>query len=122
MDKIILRNMKFYAYHGVLPEENKLGQNFYIDLDIYRSLEQAGKNDDLDQSINYGEVYKIVEEITTENTFKLIEKLASEIAKTLLLSFDIDKIWIRVKKPEAPINGNFDFVGVEIVRKRSDYE
>ncbi len=122
MDKIILRNMKFYAYHGALAEENKLGQNFYIDLDIYTSLDNAGKSDNLDKSINYAVVYEMVKKTTTENTFKLIEKLASEVAKNLLFSFDIDKIWVRIRKPEAPINGNFDFVGVEMVRKRSDYE
>ncbi len=122
MDKIVLRNIKFYAYHGVLPEENKLGQNFYIDLNIYKNLHEAGESDELDKSVNYAEVYQIVERVTTGNVYKLIEKLASEIAKTLLFSFDIDKIWVRIKKPEAPIDGHYDFVGVEISRKRSDYE
>jgi dihydroneopterin aldolase len=122
MDKIILRNMKFYAYHGVLPEENSLGQNFYIDLDLYRSLVDAGKTDKLDESVNYAEVYQLVEKVVSENTFKLIEKLASEVAKEILFSFEVESVWIRVKKPGAPISGNFDHVGVEIVRRKSDYE
>ncbi len=54
MDKIILSRMVFYGYHGVFPEENKLGQQFFVDVELSLSLVQAGISDNLDHTVNYG--------------------------------------------------------------------
>ena len=53
MDKIIIKNIKAYGYHGALTEENILGQNFYADVILHRSLQKAGLTDDLKNSISY---------------------------------------------------------------------
>ena len=59
-DKILLNNMKFYAYHGVLPEEQEKGQNFYIDVEIDYSTKKAGLSDNLEDTIDYSLVYEII--------------------------------------------------------------
>jgi len=122
VDKIIVKNIKAYGYHGALTEENILGQNFYADITLYKSLKKAGETDELDESISYVDVYYDVEDIIKNKKFKLIEALAEKIAQTLLEKYSIKKVKVKIRKPGAPINGNFDYVGVEITREAKDYE
>jgi len=120
MDKIIMNNLKFYGYHGVLENEREDGQYFHIDVEMYLSLEKAGKTDDLKYTVDYSAVYDIIRYITENNKFRLIEKLAQSISGEILSRYrEIDEITVRVRKPEAPINGEFDWVGVEITRGRN---
>jgi len=111
--------MKFYAYHGVLPEERIQGQYFIIDVELYADLLSAGNSDNLEDTINYAEVYKDIKNITQQNKFMLIEKLAETIAQSILKKYiSIEKVKILVKKPQAPIEGEFDWMGVEIERTK----
>lgn len=118
MDKIFLQKMHFYAYHGVLPEENRLGQRFQVDLELYLDLAPAGATDDLEKTINYAEVYEAVRQEVEENRYKLLEKMADQIARRLLIQFAIEEVLVRVTKPDPPIPGHYQAVGVEIKRKQ----
>jgi dihydroneopterin aldolase len=121
MDKIIMKNLKFYGYHGVLPEEQKDGQNFIIDLEMYLGLHKAGTSDDIKDTVDYSRVYGIIKEITESNKFRLIEKLADSISGEIMSIYkEIEKISVTVKKPEAPIDGDFEWVGVQILRSRNE--
>lgn len=121
MDKILLQGMAFFGYHGVLPEENRLGQKFFVDIELYLDLKNAGRGDDLNSSINYGEVYEQVKDIVENRRFKLIEALAEEISSHLFNNYSILKeVMVRVRKPEAPVPGIYDYFGVEIQRKRDE--
>lgn len=118
-DKIILKDMNFYAYHGVFPEERTEGQNFIVDLEIYLDLSTPGRTDNLEDTINYAEVYNDIKIINEENKFMLIEKLAQNITETILEKYKkVQKVKTLVKKPQAPIDGKFSWVGVEIERTR----
>ena len=119
MDKIIMKNMEFYGYHGVLIEEQIKGQNFYIDLEMYLDLKKAGNNDNLEDTVDYSKIYDIIKYITENYKFRLIEKLADSISREILSKYEmIKEVVVCVKKPDAPISGTFDFVGVEIKRKK----
>jgi dihydroneopterin aldolase len=121
MDKIIMKNLKFYGYHGVLPEEQEDGQNFIIDLEMYLGLHKAGTSDDIKDTVDYSRVYGIIKEITESNKFRLIEKLADSISGEIMSIYkEIEKVSVTVKKPEAPIDGDFDWVGVQILRSRNE--
>mgnify|MGYP000897816798 CR=1 FL=1 len=121
MDRIIMRNMSFFGYHGVLPEEREKGQNFIIDIEMLTDLEEASKSDELSDSVDYSKAYGIVKNIVENNKFRLIEKLAGSISREMLSKFPaIQEITVLVKKPEAPIDGEFDWMGVEL--KRGRYE
>lgn len=122
MDRIIVKNIKAYGYHGALSEENVLGQNFYADVTLYKPLQEAGLTDELDKSISYVDVYYDVEDIIKNKTFKLIETLSETIAHTLLKKYEITNVDVEIRKPGAPINGNFDYVGVAISREICDYD
>jgi dihydroneopterin aldolase len=121
MDKITLKNMKFYGYHGVLPEEQEKGQNFFIDLIMHCDVAEAGLSDNLEMTIDYSKVFDKIKEIVEKRKFKLIEKLASVIAQEMLAEFDkINSVVEKVRKPEAPIDGKLDWAEVEIVRQRDE--
>lgn len=123
MDKIIMENMVFYGYHGVLQEEKVLGQKFYIDAQLYLDLKQAGQTDDLNHTVSYASVYKTIESIMTKEKFDLLEALANKICSQILLEFEkVETVRLMIKKPGAPVAGNFDYFAVQIKRSRKDYE
>ena len=118
-DKIILQGMIFHAFHGVNPEEKSSGQKFCLDVEINTTLGEAGYMDDLDKTIHYGHVYKLIREIVTGTRRDLIEAVAEEIAHAILNRFEgAEAVKVRVKKPEVPIQGILEYAAVEIVRRR----
>jgi len=121
MDKITLKNMKFYAYHGVLPEEQIEGQNFFIDVELYADLKQAGETDDLEYTVDYSVVYGIIKYIVENNKFRLIEKLADTISREIMSRYKVlYEIVVRIRKPEAPIDGELDWAEVELKRLKDE--
>ncbi|HEY3364196.1 MAG TPA: 2-amino-4-hydroxy-6-hydroxymethyldihydropteridine diphosphokinase [Symbiobacteriaceae bacterium] len=120
-DRIVLSGMRFFGYHGVLPEENRLGQTFFVDVELYAGLQAAGAADDLRETINYAEVYALTKEILEGPSLKLIEAVAERVAQAVLKAHPVSAIVVRVHKPGAPIPGHFDDVTVEIRRRRLAY-
>ncbi|MBA9029296.1 MULTISPECIES: dihydroneopterin aldolase [Bacillaceae] len=119
MDKIYLNSMQFYGYHGVFPEETRLGQRFYVDLIVETDLATAGKSDNLEDSINYGELYEVCKDVTEGKPFKLVEAVAEKIASELLSRFSkVQTCTVKVYKPDPPIPGHYQSVAVEIKRGR----
>ncbi|MFD1068178.1 dihydroneopterin aldolase [Oceanobacillus locisalsi] len=120
MDKIILKQMQFYGYHGLLPEENTLGQRFNVDATLYLSLKKAGKSDAMEDSIHYGEAYENIKHVVENRCFQLIEAVAETIAEELFASFSsLEACSIVVTKPDPPIPGHYESVSVEINRERA---
>ncbi len=115
-DKIIMQGMEFYGYHGVLPAEQEIGQLFLVDLELATYLEHPGRLDDVSETIDYSEVYGLVEKIMTEERCNLIEALAERISQAVLSRYSVEEVMVRVKKPHAPLGGSFEYVGVEIRR------
>lgn len=121
MDKIILKNMKFFAYHGVLEEERLNGQYFFVDTVMSVDLKQAGKTDELGDTVDYSAVYNIIKDITENNKFRLIECLADNISREIMSRYkNIKEILVHVRKPDAPIGGELDWAEVEITRTDND--
>lgn len=118
-DRIILAGLAFYGYHGVMPEESKLGQRFRVDLEVGLDLQEAGRTDAVESTISYAHIHELVEEAFSEKRFKLIEALAQHIANRLFGTFEkIDWVRVRVRKPEAPLPIVAGEAAVEILRKR----
>ncbi|OIJ14439.1 dihydroneopterin aldolase [Anaerobacillus arseniciselenatis] len=117
MDKIFLNQMEFYGYHGVFPEETKLGQRFIVDVVLEVDLKEAGKTDDLTKTINYAEVYDIVKSFVEGPPFKLIEALSEKIVENILNQFpQVHNCTLKLVKPNPPIAGHYHSVAVEIKR------
>ena len=121
MDKIILKNMIFYGFHGAMGEEKVLGQRFFIDAILFLDLKKAGQTDDLQYTSHYGMVYENIKTIVEDERYNLIEALAHHICVNIFNEFtEIEKIQITVRKPSAPVQGIFDYMAVEIIRTRED--
>lgn len=121
MDKIILRGMVFYGFHGMNPAEQELGQRFIVDLTATLDLGQAGVSDMLEDTVSYTRLYQTVKEVMEGPSRKLLENAAETIAGRLLDEQDISAVHIRIKKPEVPMKGSvLDYAAVEIVRERTN--
>lgn len=118
MDRIIFEKIQFYAYHGVLEEENRLGQKFEVDLEMYLNLQKAGESDSIADTINYTLVYNVVNEILMGTKRQLLEAIAENIAQEILAHFPLTEIVVRVRKLNPPIHGYLKSVAVEIRRGR----
>ncbi|GIO69590.1 dihydroneopterin aldolase [Paenibacillus sp. JTLBN-2024] len=120
MDKMKLHRMEYYGYHGVFEEERKLGQRFYIDLELELDLREAGRNDDLSKTVNYAEVHELVKKVVETESFRLIEALGERVASLLLDTYtSIDALTVKVTKPHPPFDIHFQGVTVELHRTRS---
>ena len=119
MDKIIVKDLRIFAYHGVNVEEKLHGQNYDIDITAEADLSAACRSDDLDDTVSYSKIIKRASYAFTAEKYDLIEKAAQEIADTLLLDFDkIKAVEVTIRKPEAPIRADFGYVAVSIRRER----
>ena len=117
MDVIHIKRLEIFANHGVIPEENTLGQKFIISADLYKDLRRAGKTDDVNETVHYGQAAVLIKQISEKSVFKLIEKLAEEIADALLKKFPVEKVKVTIEKPWAPVRLPLETVAVEIERQ-----
>ena len=118
-DKIVIEGLEVFANHGVFPEERELGQKFVVSTVLYTSLAAAGSSDNLEASIDYGDVCRTLDTFLREHTYKLIEAAAEALAAELLDRYPA--LWgvkVGIKKPWAPIGLPLSSAGVEIVRLR----
>lgn len=117
-DRIVLSGMEFHAHHGALEEEERLGARFTVDLELSLAVDEG---DRLDDTVDYSRVYARVQELVTGSRHRLIETLASSIARTVLAEEPLlTSVVARVHKPHAPLPGVVRDVFVEVRRERGD--
>lgn len=117
MDRIKIQNLEVFGHHGVFSEETKLGQKFLVNATMYTNTRAAGYSDDLEKSINYGEVCHFITGYMQNHTFKLIEAVAEHMAQAMLLEYPLlQKLDLEIRKPWAPIGLPLENVSVEISR------
>ena len=113
--KIYLRNVRFHAFHGVLPQEGIVGNDYLVNLVLDYDFSSAMKTDDLQGTLNYAEVYqKVREEMAVPS--KLLEHVAGRIAHRLFSDFpEIQKLQLSITKVNPPMGAYSDGAGVEVV-------
>ena len=117
MDEIRIENLIVFGNHGVFEEENALGQKFAVSAVLHVDARRAGMDDELSESVHYGEVCKEINAYMKEHTFKLIEAAAEHLAAHLLMKFEkVRTIELEVLKPWAPIGLPLDTVSIKITR------
>lgn len=117
LDEIRIRGLDVFARHGVFPEENRLGQHFTVNAVLRLSTRDAGRSDELTESVHYGEVCQCITDTLTGHTWKLLESAAEHTARQVLLTFPlIQELELELCKPSAPIPLPFDNVSVCIRR------
>lgn len=118
MDRILAKGLRFIGCHGVLPEEKSEPQEFIVDLDLYLDLRPAGREDNLALTVDYSQVHEMVKKLVEGPSFNLLEALADNIANNILEDFSVEAVGVTVYKPQAPVEGKFDYFAVSIQRGR----
>lgn len=119
--RIHMVGMVFYGHHGDIAEERTLGQRFIVDVVLTVNMAEAAVTDQLASTLDYVAVYAICQQIVEKEPVKLLETLASRLAKKILAEHPrVLKIEILVKKPSVPLRGALDYVAVEISQERED--
>jgi dihydroneopterin aldolase len=118
-DRITLTGVRVRAHHGVFEFERTEGQEFVIDVSVAVDLSAAASADDLDRTVNYGELAESVAAAVSRDPVDLIETVAERVAAVALGYAAVEEVEVTVHKPEAPISVPFTDVAVTIVRGRT---
>ena len=119
MDKIYIKGLRVFAYHGVNPPEKEKGQPFVLDITLEKDLSAAGASDDLADTVSYATVAKRVTAVMLAEKNDLLERAATRVADAILAEFPVAAVTVCLQKPRAPIAADFDFVAVEITRRKA---
>lgn len=118
MNKIEIKGMKFFAYHGFYPEEQVKGNHFEVDIILTVDFLKAAQSDNITHTVNYELVYKLCAKLVLESRRKLMETLCLSIAQeTLKLDQDVRKVKVRVSKLTPPLPGQVERFTVEMSLK-----
>ena len=121
MDRIYIKGLDVFAYHGVMPKEKRDGQRFVLDITLDCDLSRAGRTDRLEDTVDYTAVMDAAVQAMTESSYDLIERAASRTAEAILRAEEkVERLTLCLRKQEAPIDKIFDYVAVEITRERKD--
>ncbi len=121
MEKIIIKGLKLFAYHGVNPEEKRDGQNFILDITASIDGKKARCSDNLDDTVSYAKILKTARAVFCEKSYDLIEAAAHSVGVGVMETYSaLNSVTVLLKKPEAPIKAEFDYVAVEITVNRED--
>jgi 7,8-dihydroneopterin aldolase/epimerase/oxygenase len=120
--RLVLQGMRFHAYHGVHDEEARFGAPFVVDVELEVADPAAGDGreaDDLARAVDYARVHARVAELVTGERHRLIESLASRLARDLLEREPLVRaVTVRVHKPHAPLPGVVGDVYAEVRHAR----
>lgn len=121
MDKILIKGLKLFAYHGVNPEEKENGQDFIFDIELYVNMNKACHSDNVKDTVSYAKVVKTVRRVFTAQKYDLLERCAEITAQAILDEYsEVLRVDLTLKKPQAPVNAEFEYMGVNIVRSRDN--
>ena len=114
MDKIIVKGLKLFAYHGVNPEEKVDGQNFVLDITAELDTKKAQYSDNVNDTVSYAKIIKTVRAVFTEKSYDLIEAAANRVGVAVMQTYpEISRVTVLLMKPEAPIKAEFEYVAVD---------
>ncbi|WKY43802.1 2-amino-4-hydroxy-6-hydroxymethyldihydropteridine diphosphokinase [Eubacteriaceae bacterium ES2] len=117
MDYLTIKDLEVFAFHGVFPEEKKLGQKFLISIVLSLDMRPAAISNDLTKSVHYGQLSHELEEEFKKESYDLIETAGEKLAIYVLEHYDMVKsVSITIKKPWAPILRSMDTVSIELNR------
>ncbi|WP_031426851.1 dihydroneopterin aldolase [Flavimarina sp. Hel_I_48] len=118
MGIIRLNNIKVYAYHGCMREEGMIGSDYRVDLKVWADLTEASVSDQLEDTVDYVHLNKIVKEEMAIRS-KLLEEVCQRILNRALDELSmVTKAKVEVSKLNPPINGDVHAVSVELTKKR----
>ena len=121
--RILIDGYELTGCHGVNPEEKVEPQRFVFSARLDFDLTEAAETDDVDKTVSYAAVCKVIKAFFGESSRDLVETLALGAARRIMLAFPrLVRAAVTVAKPDAPMKGKFDSVGVTAeVKRRAAY-
>ena len=111
---ILLENIRFFAYHGVAPQETTVGNEFVVSLRLKTDIARAMESDDVADTVNYAEIHQAVKE-EMDIPSKLLEHVAGRIVRRLFNDFTtIERIDLKLSKRNPPMGADIEAAGVEV--------
>ena len=118
MDKIYLKNIKIYAYHGCMEEEKKIGSDYLVNLIVHADLSLSCESDELKDTVDYVALLDIVKS-QMKMRANLLENVADRVVNKIISKFpSVRKAVVKISKLNPPINGNIDEVVIRREKKR----
>ena len=118
MDKLIIKNLEVYGFHGVEPETDKSGEKYIISAELQLNLKEAGDTDRLENTVHLVKICREITDVFNQSKHKLIERCAEEVAAHILLNYPIvNHVSLSIKKPWIPAGMNIDYAGIQIERE-----
>ena len=118
MGTIKIRNIRVYAYHGCLVEEGKIGSDYRVDIAVKADLKKSAKTDNLNDTVDYVHLTRIVREEMTIRA-KLLEQVAKRMLDRIFNELPlVKKSTVSVSKLNPPIGGNVAMVTIEMSKAR----
>ena len=109
LSTVRLVNAVFYAHHGVMEEEHRIGGRYEVDVALDLDVTEAAREDDLSKTVDYERVYALVREVVTGNSSYLIERVAWRIAGAVADAYPaVAAVEVTVRKPNPPVGGPCD--------------
>lgn len=117
---IVLKDVRFHAFHGVMPQERRVGGDFLVTLRLGYDLTEAMRTDKVGDTLNYAEVYRVVsEEMRTPSA--LLEHVAGRIAQALQQAFpEVTSIDLGLTKQNPPMGADCKGAGVELHLRKDE--
>ena len=111
---ILLHDMRFYAYHGVMEQERRVGGEYLVSLQVEADLSGAVISDSVADTVNYAELYDVVRREMAQPS-QLLEHVAGRIGKAVVSEFQgVEKAEVKILKLNPPMGANCDGAGVEV--------
>lgn len=117
-DRIDLTGIEVYARHGVLEVEQQKAQIFLVDITAFIDLTDAGRSDDLADTLDYGELALEIREVVGSESHALIERVAASVAEVVLAHREVERVVVTIHKPDAPVDAVIRDVSVTLDRTR----
>ena len=109
LSTVRLVNAVFYAHHGVMQEEHRIGGRYEVDVSMELDFTEAAREDALEKTVDYERIYQLVQALVVENRFYLIERLAYLIGQRVLAAYPmVEAVEVAVRKPNPPVGGTAD--------------
>ena len=112
--KVELAGMLLHGFHGALEWERERGQNFLFDVEL--EVGEAGSSDRLEDAVDYRDVAACVKEVSNGRAYNLLEALATAVADALIARFPVERVSVRVRKPDVVLDPPVTFAAVRATR------
>lgn len=117
-DKVVIKGLRVFGYHGIHKEERERGQNFTVDVEVGLDLRRPGETDRIEDTLDYDQLVMDIQSIVSKEQFNLLEGLAERIAGLTLQRGPAQSVRVRIAKTDPPIDADIEMVGVEVLRTK----